>query len=94
MTKALYSVDSTKRSLNDFKRTMVSFDKGAIWQSLTPPYKDSKGNRTVCDFEDEECSLHLHSVSSTSFGPFYTTANSLGLIIGTGNVGPHLSNRA
>lgn len=29
-----------------------------------------------------------------NFGPFYSTENSLGLIMGTGNVGKYLANRA
>lgn len=36
----------------------------------------------------------MHSVSSKMrFGPFYTTDNSIGLVMGTGNVGKYLSNR-
>ena len=41
-----------------------------------------------------DCSLHLHSVSSTNYGPFYSSENAIGMIIGTGNVGAYLSNRA
>jgi len=83
---------ASRKTLDDFKKTMISFDKGGIWQSLTPPEKGVRGKRISCASEDE-CSLHLHSISSDRFGPFYTTENSLGIILGTGNIGAHLSNR-
>jgi hypothetical protein len=44
-----------------YKKTVISFDKGGMWQPLTPPEKDSKGKRIYC--EDDACSLHLHSLS-------------------------------
>ena len=74
------------------RKTKISFNKGNTWDLLTPPVKDASGNKIRCRKEDE-CSLHLHSVSSSRFGPFYSTETSLGLIMGTGNVGPHLSIR-
>ena len=37
--------------------------------------------------------VHLHSIGNQRYGPFYTTENAIGLIIGTGNVGFHLANR-
>ena len=40
-----------------------------------------------------DCSLHLHSISSSRFGPFYSAENGIGLILGTGNVGDYLSTR-
>jgi len=83
---------SVTRTIEDFKRTVVSFNKGGSWSPLAPPKKDSAGERIVCD-TDEICSLHLHSISNQVFGPFYSSANSLGVILGTGNVGAHLSNK-
>ena len=41
-----------------------------------------------------DCSLHLHSLSSVRYGPFYSNENAIGLVISTGNVGAYLSNRA
>lgn len=38
------------------------------------------------------CSLHLNSYSTKhKFGPIYSTKNSVGLMIGTGNTGEYLS---
>ncbi len=73
---------------------MITFDKGGIWKPLSPPLKDSTGKKIVCDVS-QGCSLHLHSVSSKmNYGPFYSTETAVGLIIGTGNVGKFLSNKA
>jgi len=95
MKAALFKADASKKTLNNYKKTMISFDKGGIWQPLSPPYKNCDGERIVCKTSSAEefCSLHLHSISSVNFGPFYTTENSVGLIIGTGNIGAYLSNR-
>ena len=72
---------------------MITFDKGGIWKPVDPPYYDSVGKRITCD-DEIDCSLHLHSVSYDKYGPFYSSESAVGLIIGTGNVGSYLSNRA
>lgn len=37
----------------------------------------------------------MHSMSSKmNYGPFYSTESSVGIVMGTGNVGQYLSNRA
>ncbi|CAD8059049.1 unnamed protein product [Paramecium primaurelia] len=78
--------------LSKFKQTKITFDKGSRWQPLTPPVVDSEGKKLQCD--SKTCSLHLHSVSTKmQFGPFYSTKNSIGLILGTGNIGKYLSYR-
>lgn len=48
------------------------------------------GNSWACK---EDCYLHLNSHSSSHFGPFYSTDSAIGILIGTGNVGKHLSTR-
>merc|ERR1712096_214512 len=55
------------------------------------PIKDSNGKKIYC--QDNFCSLHLHSITFQQYGPFYSTKNSVGIIMGTGNVGYHLSNK-
>eukprot|EP00331_Platyophrya_macrostoma_P012271 CAMPEP_0176421916 /NCGR_PEP_ID=MMETSP0127-20121128/9447_1 /TAXON_ID=938130 /ORGANISM="Platyophrya macrostoma, Strain WH" /LENGTH=888 /DNA_ID=CAMNT_0017802715 /DNA_START=25 /DNA_END=2691 /DNA_ORIENTATION=+ len=83
--------ENRMNELDEFKQTRISFDKGGMWSPLTPPKKDALGEVIEC--EDKVCSLHLHSMSNGRYGPFYSTDNSLGLIMGTGNVGPYLSNK-
>ena len=65
---------------------MISYDNGAIWNYLTAP-KGSEGG-----IADNNIHLHLHSYSSVPmFTPFYSAEASLGIIIGTGNVGKYLT---
>jgi len=71
--------------MEKFKKTLITFDKGGIWE----PIKAPRGNR-ICE-DDEDCSLHLNSVSDMSFGPLYSVNNALGILVATGNVGYHLA---
>ena len=80
-------------NINDFKKTVITFDKGGMWSPLAPPEIDSKGVNIICAKNDISCSLHLHSVGSDRFGPFYSSENAVGIMIGTGNVGYHLANK-
>lgn len=84
--------DKRMKELERYKISLVSFDKGGIWKPLKPPKVNSKGEDIECD-KDDDCSLHLHSISSSKFGPFYSTENSMGIVIGVGNVGKYLSNK-
>lgn len=79
------------RKETEFKKTVITFDKGGRWHPLTAPERDSEGKKIIC--EDEDCSLHLNSITDSTFGPFYSTTNAVGLILGTGNVGKYLSKR-
>ena len=78
--------------LRSFKKSVISFDKGAIWKPIQAPLKDSKGKKIYCP--NDECTLHLNSVSDMTYGPVYSTSNSIGLILSTGNVGYHLAQKA
>jgi len=70
-------------------RTVISFDKGGIWSYLKPPKVDSTGKQIDCP--PERCWLHLHGVTNfRNYAPFYSTENAIGIVMGTGNVGPYL----
>eukprot|EP00930_Biecheleria_cincta_P083655 TRINITY_DN73187_c0_g1_i1.p1 TRINITY_DN73187_c0_g1~~TRINITY_DN73187_c0_g1_i1.p1 ORF type:complete len:877 (-),score=163.36 TRINITY_DN73187_c0_g1_i1:28-2658(-) len=70
-------------------RTVISFDKGSVWSYLKPPRVDSLGKQIECP--PDRCWLHLHGVTnSNNYAPFYSTENAIGIIMGTGNVGPYL----
>ncbi|CEL94476.1 unnamed protein product, partial [Vitrella brassicaformis CCMP3155] len=73
----------------DVVKTVISFDKGAVWSYLRAPKIDSTGNKIECP--PDRCWLHLHGVTNFhNYAPFYSVENSVGIIMGTGNVGPHL----
>uniref|UniRef100_A0A7S0AB98 VPS10 domain-containing protein n=1 Tax=Pyrodinium bahamense TaxID=73915 RepID=A0A7S0AB98_9DINO len=70
-------------------RTVISFDKGGVWSYLKPPKVDSTGKQVECP--QDRCWLHLHGVTNFhNYAPFYSTENAVGIIMGTGNVGPYL----
>ncbi|EZG56353.1 putative sortilin [Gregarina niphandrodes] len=85
---------SSRRQTSPVVRTVISFDKGGSWQYLKPPTKDTLGNRISCE-DSQKCWLHLHGITHFDrFAPFYSSENALGLVMGTGNVGAHLSRDA
>eukprot|EP00927_Polykrikos_kofoidii_P066198 TRINITY_DN61841_c0_g1_i1.p1 TRINITY_DN61841_c0_g1~~TRINITY_DN61841_c0_g1_i1.p1 ORF type:complete len:870 (-),score=172.66 TRINITY_DN61841_c0_g1_i1:108-2717(-) len=70
-------------------RTVISFDKGGVWSYLKPPSVDSMGKKIDCP--QDRCWLHLHGLTTfRNYAPFYSIENAIGMIMGTGNVGPHL----
>ncbi|KAH0486748.1 MAG: hypothetical protein KVP17_000919, partial [Porospora cf. gigantea B] len=72
-------------------RTVITFDKGGVWSYLTPPKVDSLGKPIKCA-NPSRCFLHLHGISRFSmYAPFYSTENSPGIVMGTGNVGDKLT---
>jgi len=73
-------------------RTVISFDKGGAWNFLKPPRVNSLGKEYDCAGKPvEECALHLHGTTSWDFyAPFYSSESCVGIVMGTGNVGPKL----
>lgn len=73
-------------------RTVISFDKGGAWKYLKAPKVDSLGKPYECAGKPaEECALHLHGSTSWDFyAPFYSMESSVGIVMGTGNVGSSL----
>jgi hypothetical protein len=72
------------------KTTIITFDNGGVWRNLIPPKVDSLNQPISCT---GKCSLHLHGINdwiTTGMGPFYSSANAIGLLIATGNVGENL----
>jgi len=70
-------------------RTVISFDKGGVWSYLKPPRVDSLGKTIDCP--PDRCWLHMHGVTNFhNYAPFYSTERAVGIIMGTGNVGPYL----
>ena len=74
-------------------RTKITFDKGGRWAPIKPPSTTNTGKDFACNpNEDAQCTLHLHGVTD-SWGPFYSSKTSIGLVMATGNVGKHLSDK-
>ncbi|KAF9903168.1 vacuolar protein sorting/targeting protein PEP1 [Linnemannia zychae] len=63
-------------------RSLISFNDGAIWNPLRAPQGE-------CN--DNDCSLHLHSVTDYDGpGAVFSAPSSVGLVMGIGNVGKYL----
>lgn len=64
-------------------RSLISFNDGGSWNPIRAPAGSN------CD--DDECHLHLHSVTdSTGPGAVFSSSSAVGLIMGVGNVGKSL----
>lgn len=85
-------VGATIRGLDEYKKTMITFNKGSVWQPLKAPIFNAKGGLIRCESQDS-CHLHLHSFSSVKQQPPQSTSNALGILLGVGNVGKYLSNQ-
>ena len=60
---------------------------------MSPPERDEKEKKTECHL-DKGCSLHFHTVASSDmYGSFYSSEKAVGVVLGVGNMGRHLSNR-
>ncbi|KAI0224251.1 Sortilin-related receptor, partial [Lamellibrachia satsuma] len=80
--------------------SVITFNKGARWQDLAPPIRDSNGNYTHClryswfRHYSRHCSLHLmqnfHQHWTRSI-PILTKKSAVGLILGTGSLGATIS---
>ena len=77
-------------------RTMITHNDGAQWAPLQAPRLDAEDNDYGCDPEDtENCSLHLHGYTErTDPRHTYSSPSAVGLMMGVGNVGKHLIDKA
>ncbi|KAI0351364.1 Oligoxyloglucan reducing end-specific cellobiohydrolase [Trametes cingulata] len=72
-------------------QTRITFDDGRTWGRLKPPSTDEKGDRISCSPNNEDCSLHFHSVTLPhNFGRVFSSP-APGLIMGVGSIGPYLA---
>ncbi|BFZ62307.1 vacuolar protein sorting/targeting protein PEP1 [Saitoella coloradoensis] len=64
-------------------QSRISFDDGNNWHRLKGPGCDGKS--------EDECSLHLHSVTSPhNSGRIFSSTAAPGILMGVGNVGPEM----
>ena len=76
--------------LQHYRQTKISFDNGGRWYLLKAPRYDSQGKIIKCE---DDCYLHLHIYSTENHSPVYSIDSGLGIIIGVGNIGSHLSTK-
>ena len=71
-------------------QSRITFDDGRTWSRLRAPSEDSEGRRIKCNPSDDECSLHLHSVTLPhNFGRVFSSP-APGFVMGVGSIGDYL----
>ncbi|KAI2625140.1 hypothetical protein GGS21DRAFT_309303 [Xylaria nigripes] len=88
-TVANQDSDSEPKNL----QTRISHNDGAQWSFLPPPQKDAEGKPYSCSGAsgDASCALHIHGYTErTDRRKTYSSESAIGLMFGTGNVGPIL----
>ena len=77
-------------------KTLITHNDGAQWAALKAPEADSNGDNFDCNIEDvDHCSLHLHGYTERRDRRHtYSSSSAVGLIMGVGNVGSHLTRKA
>lgn len=78
-----------------FLRTRLTLGGGGRWAAIRSPQSFRYGHCNACPSDSESCFLHLHGSTSwfASQGPhpgWYSLPTAPGLVLATGNVGPHL----
>ncbi|KAF5354534.1 hypothetical protein D9758_011247 [Tetrapyrgos nigripes] len=73
-------------------RSKITYDDGRTWSPLNAPSTQVNGDRVGCNTADlDECSLHLHSVTSShNFGRIFSSP-APGLVMGVGSIGKALA---
>lgn len=74
-------------------QTQISHNDGAQWSFLPPPTKDVHGVDYPCRSAkgDADCALHIHGYTERrDHKKTYSSESAVGLMLGLGNVGPHL----
>ncbi|KAF7592380.1 vacuolar protein sorting/targeting protein PEP1 [Aspergillus hancockii] len=77
-------------------KTMITHNDGAQWTLLAPPAKDADGKNFGCSVKSgearDDCSLHLHGYTERKDErDTYASGSAIGLMMGVGNVGDHLT---
>ncbi|RIA92294.1 hypothetical protein C1645_765456 [Glomus cerebriforme] len=73
-------------------QSKISIDDGITWKFIKPPEKNLGGSGFRCNignWEQGECSLHLHSVTRNK-GHTFSAGEAPGVLMGVGNVGQNL----
>ncbi len=85
------SADKKKHeSIDSYKKSMISYDKGGFWYPIPAPEYDIDGKKLDCH---GECSLHLRGFTDKFSNPLYSSESAIGIIMGVGNVGIYLSQK-
>lgn len=75
-------------------RTMMSYDDGATWKTLSAPPVDALGDRYACADKPDECQLHLHLYTERDrVKNEISDSGAVGVMVGIGMVGKSMPYR-
>ena len=77
-------------------RSMITHNDGAQWSEILAPQKDAEGHDYSCDVKNvKKCSLHLHAYTERDDPrDTFSSPSAVGLMMGVGNVGEHLTRKS
>ena len=79
------------REVQENVKTFITHNKGGKWELIKAPEVSRRSKKTACYVEDG-CSLHLEIYSHMGeLAPVYSTEKAVGIVLGTGNIGPRLT---
>ncbi|KAM5465303.1 vacuolar protein sorting/targeting protein PEP1 [Microsporum audouinii] len=95
----VFNTEEVKKKNEEKKfRSMITHNDASEWALLPPPKKDVDGHSFGCKVTDKgtnDCALHLHGYTERRDNrDSMSSGSAVGLIIGVGNVGSHLTARA
>lgn len=77
-------------------KSMITHNDGSQWALLPAPKKDAEDHDFNCDVDKvESCSLHLHAYTERDDPrKTFSSPSAIGLMMGVGNVGEHLTRKS
>ncbi|KKK22888.1 hypothetical protein P175DRAFT_0448026 [Aspergillus ochraceoroseus IBT 24754] len=96
VTNIVSNVEELPSGADKKIRTMITHNDGAQWSLLPPPAKDAEGKSFDCSTPNgkgtDQCALHLHGYTERrDERDTFSSGSAIGLMMGLGNVGPHLT---
>lgn len=90
------NIDKVEEGQPKKLKSMITHNDGAVWSLIPPPPKDAEGHDYDCNVEDvENCSLHLHGYTERNDPrSTFSSPSAVGLMMGMGNVGAHLTRKS
>ncbi|KIK54103.1 hypothetical protein GYMLUDRAFT_232409 [Collybiopsis luxurians FD-317 M1] len=71
-------------------KSLITFDDGSSWAPLKAPQYDAGGSKVQCDTDNDDCTLHLWSVTTPhNFGRIFSSP-APGFVMGVGSIGKTL----
>ena len=96
MVNVVENIDQAEKSQAKKLKTMITHNDGAEWSLIEAPEKDAEGNAFDCNVRNiGKCSLHLHGYTERKDPrDTFSSPSAVGLMMGVGNVGEHLTGKA